>query len=127
MFHTFSTSRLTTDSLCFPNGWLICTPMADFHHQVKCHTRHTAKFPLAFILAGINYFLFCRVTPAIDIELIILTIYHKWGISLLHFNVLKKLCLQNQINIIIIAKTNTSLILLYSIKELGFVIIVFLF
>ena len=27
-----------------------------------------AKLPLAFILAGINYFLFCRVTPTIDIE-----------------------------------------------------------
>ena len=43
MLHTFSTSRLTTDSLCFTNGWLICTSIADFHRQVKCHTRHTKK------------------------------------------------------------------------------------
>lgn len=43
MLHTFSTSRLTTDSLCFTNGWLVCTSIADFHRQVKCHTRHTKK------------------------------------------------------------------------------------
>ena len=43
MFHAFSTSRLATDSLRFPNGWLICTPIADFHRLVKRHTRHTSK------------------------------------------------------------------------------------
>ena len=33
--------HLTMDSLCFTNGWLICTPITDFHRQVKCHARHT--------------------------------------------------------------------------------------
>ena len=35
--------HLTMDSLCFANGWLICTPITDFHRQAKCHARHTQK------------------------------------------------------------------------------------
>ena len=35
--------HLTMDSLRFPNGWLICTPIADSHRQVKRHARHTTR------------------------------------------------------------------------------------
>ena len=35
--------HLTMDSLCFTNGWLICTPITDFHRQVKHHARRTKK------------------------------------------------------------------------------------
>ena len=35
--------HLTMDSLCFLNGWLICTSIVDFHHLVRCHAWHTIK------------------------------------------------------------------------------------
>ena len=45
--HDFATHflhfHLTMDSLCFANGWLICTPITDFHRQVKHHARRTLR------------------------------------------------------------------------------------
>ena len=58
--------HLTVDSLCFTNGWLICTPITDFHRQVKCHARRTKITACLLMKQAVLLFTFKIIQQALQ-------------------------------------------------------------